>query len=121
MTTADQFSMDFKTLEERSDELNNRVSGLVTKAFAAAPAAAQAAAGANMNYMTAAAVLASFGQMAVAIKQLTAHTQEHAKLLKTTAEQVRGRDAEVAARDFSADTILPNADTTLRKPGGTNA
>ncbi|HZM84581.1 MAG TPA: hypothetical protein VFC19_53350 [Candidatus Limnocylindrales bacterium] len=112
----DNFSMDYTKMEEAAAELKNRVSGMVTQSFAAAPAAAQAAAGANMNYMTGLALVAAFAQMASAIKTLTEEANEHSKLIETSAQAVKMDDAKRATKDFNVDTTF-----SYKRPGSTNA
>jgi len=113
----DKFSMDYRKMAEAGAEMDSRVSDMVVQSFAAAPAAAQAAAGANMNYMTSLALVAAFGQIASAIKTLTQETKEHSKLIKTSAEAVELDDAKRAAKDFNVDTTF----SYKRSPGSTNA
>lgn len=99
--------MDFAKVVDAASELRNRVAGLVKDAFAAAPAAAQTAASVNNNYMTSVAMLAAFANIATAIERLVSLTNEHAELLRSTAEQVQTGDRQTATRDFNAATILP--------------
>jgi hypothetical protein len=108
--------MDYAALDQAAADLDKRVSSMVTQAFAAAPAAASAAAGANMNYMTSLALVASFAQIASAIKTLTDRAKEHSKLIETSAQAIKADDAARAAKEFNVDTTFP-----LTRPGSTNA
>jgi hypothetical protein len=111
-----ELSMNYTQMQDAASQLRSRVSGLVTQSFAAAPAAASAAAGANMNYMTSLALVASFAQIASAIKTLTDQAKEHADLIESTAQAVKTDDNKRAAKDFNVDTTFP-----LNRPGSTNA
>lgn len=103
----DQFNMDLTKMDDAANEIGSTIASGVLNAFAAAPAAAQAAAGANVSYMTSAAMIAMFADIAKAIKQINAHTSEHAELLRNTAQLMRDRDNSMAANTFSAATIFP--------------
>lgn len=111
-----ELSMNYRQMQDAALQLRNRVSGMVTQSFAAAPGAASAAAGANMNYMTSLALVASFAQIASAIKTLTDRANEHANLIETTAQSIKTEDAARAAKDFNVDTTFP-----LNRPGSTHA
>ncbi len=103
----DQFNMDFAKMEDAVSQIGGRIAGLVTDAFAAAPAAAASAASVNAGFLTSRALTAAFAQIAVAVQQLTKHTNEHAQMLRTTAETVRTRDETTGKQDFNASAIFP--------------
>jgi hypothetical protein len=108
--------IDPSVLTDRAAQMNNHVCGMVTQSFAGAPAAAQAVAGANRSYLTSLAMMASFAQIAMAVKKLFDRTTEHASLMETTAQQVHNSDVERARRSFNAEALIP----TRRSTGGTN-
>jgi hypothetical protein len=109
--------MDYVKMEEAAAELKNRVASMVTQTFAAAPAAASAAAGSNMNYAFSPALIAAFAQIATAIKKLTDHATEHANLIENSAKAIREQDEQRALREFNAATTFP----PQRSTGSTNA
>jgi hypothetical protein len=103
----DNLHMNYAEVQRAAIEMRSKVSGMVTQSFAAAPAAASAAAGANMNYMTSLALVASFAQIASAIKTLTDRANDHSKLLETSAQAVQEDDIKRANKDFNVDTTFP--------------
>jgi hypothetical protein len=109
--------MDFPALQQAAEEMKNRVTQLVTQSFASAPAAAQAVAGANMNYNLSLAMVAHFAEAAMAIKKLVDDITEHANLISSSAQQVQEQDALRAAREFNVATTFP----TQRSTGSINA
>ena len=104
----DQLNIDLTKMDDAANEIGSVIASGVLNAFAAAPAAAQAAAGANASYLTSAAMIAMFADIAKAIKQINAHTSEHAELLRNTAQLVREGDNRMATDTFSATTIFPS-------------
>ena len=104
----DQLNMDLTKVDDAAKAIGSQVSAKVLESFASAPMAAQAAAGMNATYMTSAAMVAMFADIAMAVKQLTEHTNEHAELLRSTAQIMRDRDTRMATETFSAQTIFPN-------------
>jgi hypothetical protein len=104
----DQLNMDLTKVDDAANAIGSQVSSAVLQSFASAPAAAQAAAGMNATYMTSAAMVAMFAEIAMAIKQLTEHTNEHADLLRSTAQLHRERDTQMATGTFNTSTIFPN-------------
>lgn len=103
----DTFNMDLTKMEDAASELDAKVASQVLETFSAAPAAAQAAAGANMGYMTSAAMIATFAELAKAIAELTKRTKDHANLIRTTAETARAHDDGLENRTFNTSTIFP--------------
>ena len=104
----DELNMDLTKVDDAANEIGSKISGSVLDSFASAPAAAQAAAGMNATYLTSAAMVGMFAQIATAIKQLNEHTSEHAELLRSTAQLMRDRDNRMATETFNASTIFPN-------------
>lgn len=99
--------MDLTKMDDAAAELEAKVASQVLETFAAAPAAAQAAAGANMGYMTSAAMIAMFAQLANAIRELNQRTKDHASLIKDTAQAARNHDDRLVDRTFNTSTIFP--------------
>jgi gamma-glutamyl phosphate reductase len=104
----DNLNMDLTKVDDAANEMGTKVAGQVLESFASAPMAAQAAAGMNATYLTSAAMVAMFAEIAMAIKQLNEHTSEHAELLRSTAQLMRDRDTRMATETFSTSTIFPN-------------
>jgi hypothetical protein len=112
-----QLKMDHPQMQAAAAEMRTRVANMVSQAFASAPSAASAAAGANMNYAFSLATVAHFAQVAMAVKKLVDAATEHANLIDTTSRQAQEQDALRAAREFNVATTFP----TQRGTGSTNA
>ena len=104
----DELNMDLTKVDDAANEIGSKVAGSVLDSFASAPMAASAAAGMNVSYMTSAAMVAMFAEIASAIKKLNEHTNEHADMLRASAQIMRERDNRMATETFSTSTIFPN-------------
>jgi hypothetical protein len=104
----DTFAMNTAAVDAAAKQVG-QIAERVAASFAHAPAAAQSAAGTNPGYLTSQALVAlCCTQLLAAVRQLSAETTEHSKLLQQSAAAAEQVDLKLAQEHFNTQHLSPN-------------